>query len=75
MYEIIYLNMKRQMTMVINQVKMEDEDYLDVLFWRSKTAAERLGEVARLRRNYYTSADGSFPERMSKVISLRVNDL
>lgn len=61
--------------MTVNQVKMEHEDYLDVIFWRSKTAAERLEEVARLRRNYYTSVNGSFPEQMSKVISSRPHDL
>ena len=52
---------------------MEDEDYLDVLFWRSKSVGERLGEVVRLRRNYYTWLNGSFPEKMVKVITNRLN--
>jgi hypothetical protein len=63
--------MERQMTKVANQVKMEDEDYLDVLFWRSKSMAERLEEVTRLRKNYYTWLNGSFPEKMVKVITMR----
>eukprot|EP01132_Coremiostelium_polycephalum_P012257 gene12257-14987_t len=47
----------RKMAMVVNQVKMEDEDQLDVLFWLSKSAAERLSEVTRLRKNYFTWVD------------------
>ena len=66
--------MKREMIKVVNHVKMEDEDYLDVLFWRSKTVAERLQEVTRLRKNYYTWLNGSFPEKMIKVITTRPND-
>lgn len=62
---------KRKMAMVVNQVKMEDEDSLDVLFWLSKTASERLSEVSRLRRNYFTWTDGLFPEKMEKVIHQR----
>lgn len=62
---------ERKMAMVVNQVKMEDEDSLDVLFWLSKTASERLSEVSRLRRNYFTWADGLFPEKIEKVIHRR----
>jgi hypothetical protein len=67
--------MDRKMAKVVNHVKPEDEDYLDVLFWRSKTSAERLQEVTRLRRNYYTWLNGSFPEKITKVITTRPNDL
>lgn len=62
---------ERKMAMVVNQVKIEDEDSLDVLFWLSKTASERLSEVSRLRRNYFTWADGLFPEKIEKVIHRR----
>lgn len=48
------MGINREIAKVVNHVKMEDEDYLDVLFWRSKSVAERLGEVVRLRKNYYT---------------------
>jgi hypothetical protein len=34
--------MNRQMAKVVAHVKMEDEDYADVLFWRSKSVGERL---------------------------------
>jgi hypothetical protein len=67
--------MSRQMTKVVNHVKMEDEDHLDVVFWQSKSVSERLQEVARLRRNYYTWLNGSFPEKMVRVITTRLNDL
>jgi hypothetical protein len=59
--------MDRQMAKVVNHVKMEDEDYWDVLYWQSKTIAERLQEVMRLRKNYYTWLNGSFPEKIEKV--------
>ena len=62
---------KRKMQIVVNQVKMEDEDILDVSFWLSKTSSERLAEVFRLRRNYFTSINGYFPNRMEKVVSFR----
>ena len=62
---------ERKMAMVVNQVKMEDEDQLDVLFWLSKSASERLSEVSRLRRNYFTWADGLFPEKIEKVVHQR----
>lgn len=67
--------MDRQVIKVANHVKMDEEDYSDVLFWRSKSVSERLQEVARLRRNYYTWLNGSFPEKMIKVITSRPNDL
>ena len=69
------MDINRKIIKVVNHVKIEEEDYLDVLFWRSKSVAERLGEVVRLRKNYYTWLNGSFPERMVKVIMKRPNDL
>jgi hypothetical protein len=62
---------ERKMAMVVNQVKMEDEDSLDVAFWLKKSPSERLAEVARLRRNYFTWADGSFPDKIEKVVHRR----
>jgi hypothetical protein len=61
----------RKIAMVVNQVKMEDEDSLDVLFWLSRTVSERLSEVSRLRKNYFTWADGKFPEKIEKVAQQR----
>lgn len=63
--------MNRKIAKVVNHVKMENEDALDVLFWQSKSVLERLEEVARLRRNYYTWLNGSFPEKMTKVVTTR----
>jgi len=62
---------ERKMAMVVNHVKMEDEDRLDVEFWLTKTPTERLFEVMRLRKIYYTWLNGSFPEHMEKVIHQR----
>ena len=61
----------RKIAMVVNQVKMEDEDSLDVLFWLSRTVSERLSEVSRLRKNYFTWADGKIPEKIEKVVQQR----
>lgn len=63
--------MNRKIVKVINHVKMEDEDGLDVLFWQSRSVLERLEEVARLRKNYYTWLNGYFPEKMDKVVTTR----
>lgn len=57
--------------MVVNHVKMEDEDQLDVLFWLGKTPSERLTEVCRLRHNYYSGANGTFPQKIEKVVAQR----
>jgi hypothetical protein len=65
------MNVSRKMVMAVNQVKLEDEDTLDIEFWLSKTPSERLAEVARLRRIYYTWLNGSFPEKMEKVVHQR----
>lgn len=59
------------MAMVVNHVKLEDEDGLDILFWRSKSAEERIAEVTRLRVNYYTWLNGSYPKSIEKVITKR----
>lgn len=58
--------------MVVNQVKMEDEDDLDVQFWQAKSSVERLAEVTRLRVNYYTWLNGFYPEKIEKVVSQRI---
>lgn len=62
---------ERKIAIVVNHVKMEDEDSLDVLFWLSKPVSERLAEVSRLRKNYFTGADGVFPEKIEKVFHQR----
>jgi len=67
--------MKREIVKVVTQVKMGEEDSADVLFWLSKSVAERLQEVARLRKNYYTWLNGSFPDKMDKVITTRLNNV
>ena len=65
------MNVNRKMAMVVNHVKMEDEDELDVAFWLSQPPSSRLDEVVRLRRNYFTWVNGSFPEKIEKVVSYR----
>ena len=59
------------MALVLNQVKMEDEDRLDVLHWAGRSVSERLAEVTRLRKTYFTWKDGRFPEKMEKVVRFR----
>ncbi|MEO9172118.1 MAG: hypothetical protein ABI203_03450 [Mucilaginibacter sp.] len=67
--------MNRQMAKVVNQVEMTDEDHLDIIFWQSQSFSERLQEVVRLRKNYYTWLNGSFPATMNRIITSRPNDL
>ncbi|RYG05539.1 MAG: hypothetical protein EOO07_29955 [Chitinophagaceae bacterium] len=61
----------RKIALVVNQVRMEDEDELDVSFWLNRLPSERLAEVCRLRKNYFTWADKGFPARMQKVVHQR----
>jgi hypothetical protein len=61
----------RKMAMVVNRVKMEDEDELDVLFWLNQPIAERIKAVTSLRRNYFTWLNGSFPDKIAKVVNRR----
>ena len=63
--------MERKIARVATFVRMEDEDHLDVLFWRSKSASERIEEVTRLRVSYYTWLNGSYPEKITKVVTKR----
>ena len=60
---------KREIAMVVNQIKMEDEDKSDVLFWNNKSVSERLAEVIRLRKNHYSSHSIPYPTKMVKVYS------
>lgn len=61
----------RKIAMVANQKKMEDEDRLDVGYWLSRTPQERISAVTNLRRTYFTWLNGSFLEKMDKVVSQR----
>lgn len=61
----------RKIALVVNHVNVGEEDALDVLFWLDKSPAERLSEVSRLRKNYFTWADGSFPEKIEKAVHFR----
>ena len=64
----------KKMAMVVHHVKMDEEDALDVKFWLSKTPVERLEEVSRLRNNYYIGTNGSFPQKMEKVVHHKKHD-
>jgi hypothetical protein len=65
------MKVSRKIAMVVNHVKMDDEDTLDVAFWLAQTPSSRLAEVFRLRKNYFTWLDGSFPEKMDIVVHQR----
>lgn len=62
---------KRKIALVVNRVRKEDEGYLDLLFWQNKSPSERLAEVRRLRKNYFTWLNGCFPEKIEKVVQFR----
>ncbi len=65
------MKQNRKIAIVANHVKMEDEDSADVAFWLSRPPAERLNEVVRLRQEYSTWTDGSFPEKIEKAVHSR----
>jgi len=60
---------KRKMAMVVNQIRMDDEDALDVAFWLTKTPSERIEEVTELRKRYFTWKNGFYPSKMEKVVN------
>ena len=59
---------ERKIAMVVNQIKIEDEDKSDVLFWQNKSVSERLAEVVRLRKSYFSNETKSFPTKIEKVV-------
>jgi len=65
----------RKIAMVANQVKMENEDRLDVAYWLSRSPTERISAVTSLRRRYFTWLNGSFPTKMEKVVYQRKMDV
>lgn len=65
------MKQERKIALVVNRVRMEDEDHLDILFWLNKSISERLAEVSRLRKNYFTWINGDFPEKIEKVVHYR----
>ena len=58
----------RKITLVANQIKIDDEDRKDVIFWLNKSSSDRLKEVYRLRKNYYPWANGTYPSKIEKVV-------
>lgn len=63
------------MTIVANQVRMDEEDVRDIQFWLGRPASERIAEVTRLRRIYYSWLLGSYPQHMEKTVIQRKNDI
>jgi len=57
--------------MVVNLVKMDEEDMQDVRFWLSQPVAERIAEVTRLRQEYYLWFHGNYPNHIEKNINRR----
>jgi hypothetical protein len=62
----------RKLKMVVNHIKLEDEDQLDLHFWRKKKPIERLEEVYRLRKNHFTQKNGFYPKSIEKVVHKRI---
>jgi hypothetical protein len=62
---------KRKIALVARHVLKEDENHLDVEFWLNKSPSERLAEVVRLRRLYFSSTGKTFPDKIEKVIFRR----
>lgn len=60
--------------MVAHQVKMEEEDLRDIQFWLSRPVTERIAEVTRLRRAYYSWLFGTYPQQMEKTLMQRKDD-
>ncbi|MBK1442570.1 hypothetical protein JHJ32_21400 [Parapedobacter sp. ISTM3] len=66
---------KRKMAMVASQVKIDEEDLRDIQFWLDRPASERIAEVTRLRRAYYSWLLGTYPQHMEKTVTQRNDDI
>ncbi len=62
---------ERKMSMVVNKIKIGEEDSLDVEFWLNKPVKDRIAEVTRLRRAYFTWLLGKFPDKIERIVSRR----
>lgn len=60
----------RKIALVGTQIKADEEDQRDVVFWLNKSTSERLREVYRLRKNYYTWVNGFYPTKIEKVVHI-----
>jgi hypothetical protein len=65
------MSAKRKIALTVNQVLQQDEERLDVEFWLRKSPSERLAEVNRLRRLYFSTSEKPYPEKIEKVVSQR----
>lgn len=61
----------RKMALVVHQVEQEEEKRLNVDFWLKRSISERLEEVCRLRRLYFTQEKEAFPSGIAKVVHIR----
>lgn len=66
---------KRKMAMVASQVKIDEEDLRDIQFWLARPASERIAEVTRLRRAYYSWLLGTYPQHMEKTVTQCKDDI
>lgn len=55
------------MAIVVNQIKMEDEDRMDVEYLLFRTLQEGISAMTNLHRSYFTWHKGSFPTKMKKL--------
>jgi hypothetical protein len=59
------------MEKVVNFVKQDNEGAHYIQYWLQQPVIERLKEVTRLRYNYYKWLNGSFPDKIEKVVTKR----
>jgi hypothetical protein len=62
---------ERKMSMVVNKIKIGEEDSLDVEFWLNKPVKDRIAEITRLRRAYFTWLLVKFPDKIERIVSRR----
>ena len=62
----------RKIAIVVHRVKLEDVNKLDADFWLKKSVSERLAEVCRLRRLYFSRGEEGYPSRIAKVVNKRI---
>ncbi|MCE7057989.1 hypothetical protein LZF95_25110 [Algoriphagus sp. AGSA1] len=61
----------RKIALVATQSKLDEEDRKDIAFWLDRPSSERLAEVYRLRKIYFTWVNGFYPSKIEKVVHFK----
>jgi hypothetical protein len=62
-------NKNNQIKKVVSRVTFRQAEERDIEYWQNVSAEDKLSEVERLRKSYWSWKLGSYPQSMTKVVS------